>query len=325
MPAISLDRVIALIPSAFTIAMLGAIESLLSAVVADSMAGTRHNSDQELIGQGIANVLSPLFGGFAATGAIARTATNFRNGATSPLAGIAHALTLLLTLLLLAPLAAQIPLAALAAILFFVAWTMSDVPSFLRMARTAPPSDVAVLLITFTLTVFTDLVIAVNIGVILAMLLFMRRMASSVELIRLEGDPLQAELSALGRSSAPPAALIYAIDGPLFFGAVESLERVLQQSGPDPDCIIIRLGRVPFMDITGLQSLDEAIRNLEHRGVHVLLCEAKARVLRKLARTGIVRRDAVPIRYFRDLGLALDEAEGRLATPPLEPVNHDRA
>jgi len=324
LPAVSLDRVIALIPSAFTIAMLGAIESLLSAVVADGMAGTRHNSDQELIGQGIANVLSPLFGGFAATGAIARTATNFRNGANSPLAGIVHALTLLLTLLLLAPLAAQIPLSALAAILFFVAWTMSDVPNFLRMAKTAPTADVAVLLITFTLTVFTDLVIAVNIGVILAMLLFMRRMASSVEVIKLEGAPLQTELTALGRNRAPQDVLIYAIDGPFFFGAVESLERVLQQAGPDPRCIIIRLGRVPFMDITGLQALAEAIQNLEHRNVRVMLCEANTRVLRKLARTGIVRRDAVPILYFRDLGLALDEADS-LHPPQLESSTHHHA
>ncbi|MGH8035191.1 MAG: SulP family inorganic anion transporter, partial [Lysobacterales bacterium] len=186
LPDVTFDRLVTLLPAAFTIAMLGAIESLLSAVVADGMAGTRHNSNQELIGQGIANVVSPLFGGFAATGAIARTATNFRNGATGPLAGIVHSVTLVLILLLLAPLAAQIPLCVLAAILFVVAWNMSEVRHFIRMMRKAPRADVLILLTTFTLTVFTDLVIAVNIGVILAMFHFLQRMASSVEVLKLD-------------------------------------------------------------------------------------------------------------------------------------------
>lgn len=175
LPVVTFDRLVTLVPAAFTIAMLGAIESLLSAAVADGMAGTRHDSNQELIGQGIANVLTPFFGGFAATGAIARTATNYRNGATSPLAGIVHSITLVLILLLLARVAGRVPLAALAAILFFVAWNMSEARHFVRMVRRAPRPDVAILLITFLLTVFTDLVVAVNVGVILAMLLFRRR------------------------------------------------------------------------------------------------------------------------------------------------------
>src|SRR3546814_3119849 len=153
----------------------------ISATVADGMAGTRHDSNQELIGQGVANLILPLFGGIAATGAIARTATNSRNGATSPLAGVVHSLTLMMILLLLAPLAGQVPLCALSAILFVVAWNMSEARHFLRMARTAPPTDVFILLITFFLTVFADLVVAVNVGVILAMLLFLRRMSSAVE------------------------------------------------------------------------------------------------------------------------------------------------
>jgi SulP family sulfate permease len=154
-----------LIGPAFTIAMLGAIESLLSAVVADGMAGTRHDSNQELIGQGLANIIAPLLGGFAATGAIARTATNIRNGGNSPLAGIIHSVVLLLILLFLAPLANNIPLCALAAILFVVAWNMSELPHFISMVKKAPKTDTAILLITFLLTVFTDLVVAVNIGV----------------------------------------------------------------------------------------------------------------------------------------------------------------
>ena len=195
LPAITLPRIIELIGPAFTIAVLGTIESLLSAVVADGMAGTRHNSNQELIGQGIANIVTPFFGGFAATGAIARTATNIRNGGNSPLAGIIHVTTLVLILLFLAPLAANIPLAALAAILFVVAYNMSEVKHFARMVKRAPQADIAILLTTFLLTVFADLVVAVNIGVILAMLHFMKRMASSVEMQKITEQELESELA----------------------------------------------------------------------------------------------------------------------------------
>ncbi|TDU24444.1 SulP family sulfate permease [Panacagrimonas perspica] len=327
-PAVSFDRLVALLPSAFAIAMLGAIESLLSAVVADGMAGTRHNSNQELIGQGIANLVTPLFGGFAATGAIARTATNFRNGATSPLAGIVHSLTLLLILLLLAPLAAQVPLSALAAILFVVAWNMSDARHFLRMVRTAPRADVSILLITFLLTVFSDLVVAVNVGVILAMLLFLRRMASAVEVLRLDEHALQHELRDNGRSHLPPDVLVYSIEGPFFFGAVENLERALEQTHSDPRCIVIRLNRVPFIDITGIQTLEEATQNLERRKVRVMLCEARPNVLRKLVRAGLARKHSGPRRYFRDFGTALRacDAATRSAEAPanLPPGSDDR-
>jgi SulP family sulfate permease len=169
-PEITGDRIIELMGPAFTIAMLGAIESLLSAVVADGMAGTTHHSNRELIGQGLANIMAPLFGGFAATGAIARTATNVRNGGNSPLSGIIHCLTLVLIILVLAPLAVNVPLTALAAILFVVAWNMSEVPHFIKVLQRAPWTDVAVLLVTFFLTVFVDLVVAVGAGVVLAVL-----------------------------------------------------------------------------------------------------------------------------------------------------------
>jgi SulP family sulfate permease len=232
-PEISFDRLLSLIPAAFTIAMLGAIESLLSAVVADGMAGTRHDSNQELIGQGIANLVSPLFGGFAATGAIARTATNFRNGATSPIAGVVHSLTLVVILLALAPLAARIPLCSLAAILFVVAWNMSDARHVVRMARTAPGPDVFVLITTLLLTVFTDLVVAVNVGVILAMLLFLRRMSDAVEVLHVDEQSLRTELQANGVTQLPPGVLVYSIQGPFFFGAVETLERAFQRTASD--------------------------------------------------------------------------------------------
>ncbi|MBL8473027.1 MAG: STAS domain-containing protein [Rhodocyclaceae bacterium] len=263
LPDLSPGRIVELIGPAFTIAMLGAIESLLSAVVADGMAGTKHDSNQELIGQGIANMVAPLFGGFAATGAIARTATNVRNGGSSPLAGITHAATLVLIVLFLAPLAANIPLAALAAILFLVAYNMSELRHFFHMMRRAPRADVAVLLITFFLTVFSDLVVAVNIGVIIATLQFMRRMAASVEVQQLSGQELEMELVYSGRFKLPPGVLIYSIEGPFFFGAVENFERSLAQTHTDPRILVIRLRRVPFMDITGLQTLEEVIEKLE--------------------------------------------------------------
>ncbi|MGE3665355.1 MAG: SulP family inorganic anion transporter [Steroidobacteraceae bacterium] len=304
-PDVTFDHLLALVPAAFTIAMLGAIESLLSATVADGMAGTRHDSNQELIGQGVANILSPLFGGIAATGAIARTATSFRNGATSPLAGIVHSATLLAILLLLAPFAGQVPLCALAAILFVVAWNMSQVRHVARLVRTAPRPDVAILLITFLLTVLVDLVVAVNVGVILAMLLFMRRMANSDEILQVEARDLHSELQGTGREDIPADVIVYSIEGPFFFGAVENLERTLARTRSDPRCIIIRLGHVPFMDVTGIQALEEATQNLERRRVRVLFCDARTNVLRKLVRSGLVGKHVTPARYHRDLHEAL--------------------
>ena len=289
LPEMTLPQVIELIGPAFAIAMLGAIESLLSAVVADGMAGTKHDSNQELIGQGIANLITPLFGGFAATGAIARTATNVRNGGNSPIAGITHALTLILLIFFLAPLASDIPLCALAAILFVVAYNMSELKHFKRMVKRAPKADVAILLITFSLTVFSDLTIAVNIGVILAMLQFMRRMASSVEVQPMVEKELEVELRMNGHTHLPPGVLVYTIEGPLFFGAAETLERALAQTHTDPGTLIIRLKRVPFMDITGLQTLLEVIEQLQKRSIVVKLCEANAKVLGKLDKAGILQ------------------------------------
>jgi SulP family sulfate permease len=314
LPAITLPHVLELVGPAFTIAMLGAIESLLSAVVADGMADTKHNSDQELIGQGIANIAAPLFGGFAATGAIARTATNIRNGGTSPLAGITHSITLVLIVLFLAPLAGNIPLSALAAILFVVAYNMSEVKHFAHMVKRAPRADVTILLITFALTVFTDLVVAVNIGVILALLQFLRRMASSVQTQQLTEKELSMELAYYGVVKLPPGVLIYAIEGPFFFGAVENFQRVLAQTHTDPRILLIRLGRVPFMDITGLQTLEEAIQNLEKRGITVILCDANDRVKAKLGKTGILRMLGEQ-NYVSGFAAALARCDEVLGTP----------
>lgn len=286
LPDVTFARVLELLGPALTIAMLGAIESLLCAVVADGMAGTRHEPNQELIGQGLANLAAPLFGGFAATGAIARTATNIRSGGTSPLAGVVHALTLLVIIVALAPLAVNIPLAALAAILFVVAWNMSEARHFFDLVRHAPRNDVALLLVTFTLTVFADLVIAVNVGVMLAALLFMKRMS---ETVRIAGESEEA-LAGVCPVGVPKGVQIYSIDGPLFFGAAASFERTLAGLHDKTNVLILRLGHVPIIDATAMRALDDMIRHFQQRHVRVLLCEANERVAGKLKEFGLLTR-----------------------------------
>lgn len=324
-PAMSPAQIISLIGPAFTIAMLGAIEALLSAVVADGMAGTRHDSNQELIGQGIANIVAPLFGGFAATGAIARTATNVRNGATSPVAGIMHAITLIAVLLFFAPLASGIPLAVLAAILFIVAWNMSEVKHFARLLKTAPTADRLILLITFGLTVFADLVVAVNVGVILAILHFLRRMSEAVETQPVEESELATELARHGMTKLPRGVLVYEIAGPMFFGAVENFERALTQTHTQPEALVIRLRRVPFMDITGIQVLEEVTGKLRGQGVKVVLCEANERVKVKLLRAGVISEhvmDAYADHLFVAVQIALRALrEDKSALSDVFPVN----
>ncbi len=312
LPTVTMARIVELISPAFTIAMLGAIESLLSAVVADGMAGTRHDSNQELIGQGLANIAAPLFGGFAATGAIARTATSIRNGGTSPLAGIVHSATLVLIILALAPLAASVPLAALAAILFVVAYNMSEVKHFARMVRRAPRADVVILLITFLLTVFADLVVAVNIGVILATMHFLRRMSTSVEVHPQTEKQLAQELAEHGLPALPPGVLVYGIEGPVFFGAVENFEQALIQTHTEPHILIIRLRHVPFMDITGIQTLEEVVRKMQARGVRVLLCEANERVKAKLEKADMFNVLG-PSDYQQEFGAALERCKDEIA------------
>jgi sulfate permease, SulP family len=289
LPAIHFEQVVQLIGPAFTIALLGAIESLLSATVADGMADTRHDPNQELIGQGIANVAAPLFGGFAATGAIARTATNIRNGATNPLAGVVHSLFLVLVILLFAPLAAHIPLASLAAILFVTAWNMSDAHHFIHILRTSPKSDVSILLLTFFLTVFTDLVVAVNVGVVLSSLLFMRRMASAVRIEEHSDEELRSDAARVG-ASWPRGTVVYSIDGPFFFGAAERLCGTLRRSQNRAKTLLLRMGRVPFMDSTGLGALAEIVEDFQRAGARVVLCEIRPNVLEKLERAKIIER-----------------------------------
>ena len=288
LPDLSFDRIIELMGPAFAIAMLGAIESLLSAVIADGMSGTKHDSNQELIGQGLANVAAPMFGGFAATGAIARTATNIRNGGNSPISGIIHAVTLVLVIVFLAPLATDIPLAALAAILFVVAWNMSDAKHVIKLVKKAPSADILILLVTLVFTVFVDLVVAVNIGVLLAIGHFIMGMSATTEIKQHSSDDLISELPEHQNMLTSPDVLVYSIDGPVFFGAVKNFEHVLASTHSDPKVLIIRLRWVPLVDFTGLQALEEAITDLHERGVHVILCGAKPRIENKLRKAGII-------------------------------------
>ncbi len=320
LPSPSFSEVIELTGPAFTIAMLGAIESLLSAVIADGMMGTRHNSNQELIGQGLANIVCPLFGGFAATGAIARTATSIRNGGNSPLAAVVHSLVLLLIILFLAPFAQYIPLCTLAAILFVVAYNMSEVHHFYHMVRHAPKNDVLVLISTFILTVFTDLVVAVNVGVILAVFLFTRRMSQAVTVEQETTTNFQTELNHLSLNELPSEILIYNIQGPFFFAATETFERTLAAMPIGPKVLIFRLKNVPFMDITGLQTFQEIIEQLHNRGIDVLICEANSRVHRKLGNMDIFKW-IHQRRIFPTLAMALETILRKHDMQPLSTKN----
>jgi SulP family sulfate permease len=261
---LSLGMVRTLLPSAFAVAMLGAIESLLSAVVADGMARTRHDPDAELLALGVGNVLVPFFGGIPATGAIARTATNFRFGGRTPIAAMTHALTILLAILVLAPLIRFLPMASLAALLLLVAWNMSEAEHFLHTVRVAPKSDVAVLLTCFFLTVVFDMVIAVTVGIMLASLLFMRRMATVSE-----GHVSRVDHRALP-GPLPEGVVIYDLSGPLFFGAAERALNAMRAIEADVRVIIFRMEQVPSADVTGLVAMEGVLREMARQNIKAI-------------------------------------------------------
>jgi SulP family sulfate permease len=266
---LSLSLARELLPAAFAIAMLGAIESLLSAVVADGMTGTRHEPNSELFALGIGNILSPLFGGIPATGALARTATNVRSGARTPIAAVVHSLGVLLAILLAAPLVAYVPMASLAGLLMLVAWNMSEARHALHMIRVAPRSDVVVLLTCFGLTVLFDMVIAVTFGVLLAALLFMRRMAEMTQTRVFEGSGQPA--STRGGLSLPNRVALYEIAGPLFFGAAQRGMAALDALKEDVRVVILDLSRVPVIDASGLVALESALDRLQRSKRFVIL------------------------------------------------------
>ncbi len=281
MPELSLDVLKGLMSPALTIAILGAIESLLSATVADGVISDRHNSNNELIGQGIANLVTPLVGGIPATGAIARTMTNINNGGKTPVAGIIHAIVLLLIFLFLMPLAQYIPMACLAGVLVVVSYNMCGIPSFLGILRN-PKSDVTVLLVTFFLTIIFDLTIAIEVGIVIACLLFMRRMAETSD-VKLVSDIDVEEESDLQSNQdehlvVPDGIQVYEINGPYFFGAGNKAEELMSSLRDLPKVRIIRMRRVPFIDSTGIHNLTNICITSKHQNIDVVLSGVNPKV-----------------------------------------------
>lgn len=309
-PWVDWSRMRELSSAALSIALLAAIESLLSAVVADGMAGTRHRSNMELVAQGIANLASPLFGGIPATGAIARTATNVRNGGRTPVAGIVHALTLLLILLFFGKWAGLVPMAALAGILVVIAYNMSEWRLFVRLFR-APRSDVLVLLTTFLLTVFVDLTAALQVGIVLASFLFMRRMAtlSGAGYVQaMLGDNVEdAEGSRTASLDIPDGVELFKVYGTLFFGAASKFKDALRRVEAPPKVLILRLREVLAIDATGLRALEDVVEQTRRDGTVILLTGVHAQPLAAMERAGLlakIGRDHL----CADVGVALEQA-----------------
>jgi sulfate permease, SulP family len=310
---LSLAMLRTLLPSAFAIAMLGAIETLLSAVVADGLAGTRHDPDSELLALGIGNIVVPFFGGIPATGAIARTATNIRYGGRSPIASMVHALAILLAVLTFAPLLGYLPMTALAALLLLVAWNMSDVEHFVHTVRVAPKSDVAVLLTCFGLTVSFDMVVGVSAGIVLASLMFMRRMAEVTEgrLSTADHHDLPGPL--------PAGVVVYDINGPLFFGAAQKAMGTLGIIGEQTRLVILRMEGVPAMDATGLVALESALDTLQKHGCRAILCGVRGQPLEVLKKARVNERKQLTIcsTIEQALALSVDLPGPELAMKPL--------
>ncbi len=283
-PQIELANIGQYIAPAFTIAMLGAIESLLSAIVADGMIGSNHRSNTELVAQGIANVVTPMFGGIPATGAIARTATNIKNGARTPLAGMIHAITLLLIMVFFGKWAKLIPMSCLAGILIVVSYNMSEWRSFVSILK-GSAFDVMILLTTFLLTVLVDLTVAIEIGIVMASLLFMKRMADAGKIAATEPDSDVLD----NYQDIPKGIEIYEISGPFFFASAKHYSEVIKQTGFRSKVLIIRMRHVPFIDSTGCRNLKYAIQELHASGIQVVLSGVQADVLKELDKSGIIK------------------------------------
>ena len=316
LPSVSLIELRELVGPALAIATLGAIESLLSAVVADGMIGGRHRSNMELIAQGIANIVSPLFGGMPATGAIARTATNIKSGGRTPVAGIVHALTLLLITLFFGRWAGLIPLSVLAAIVLVVAYRLSEWRVFVHELR-APRSDALVMVTTFLLTLLVDLTVGIGVGMVLAAFLFMKRMAevTNITIIRREfeesGEPHGDDQGAIYRRQIPPGVEVYEINGPFFFGAAEKFKQTLGEVSRRPKVLVIRMRNVPAIDSTAMHALKDLVRRTRKEGTHVLLSDVHSQPLIALGRSGVLDEIGED-NLFGNVDEALEAARQRL-------------
>ncbi|WP_333782983.1 SulP family inorganic anion transporter [Faecalispora anaeroviscerum] len=315
LPALSLSSIGSLLPDAITIAILAGVESLLSCVVSDGMIGSRHRSNMELVAQGAGNVASALFGGIPATGAIARTAANVKNGGRTPIAGMVHSLVLLLVLVVLMPYAALIPMPAIAAILFVVAYNMSEWREVVHMVKTAPKSDISVLLVTFSLTVIFNLVIAIEVGVVMAALLFMKRMADET---RIEGwkyadeehEETENDEDAIALKAVPKHTTVYEINGPLFFAAAEQFMTISTE--PKLSTIILRMRSVPAMDITALESLQKVRDRCVKNNITLILSHVQPQPMEMMQKAGF--HDAIGSDNFcPNIDIALERAASVLA------------
>ena len=288
MPQLSFEMIQTALPDAFTIAILAAIESLLSCVVADGMINGKHRSNMELAAQGAGNIASALFGGIPATGAIARTAANVKNGGRTPVAGMIHAVVLILILIILMPYAAMIPMPAIAAILFMVAYNMCQWRTFAELVKTAPKSDIAVLILTFLLTIVFDLVIAIEIGLLVAVLLFMKRMSDVTEVHswKYAEDEEEAEREKLRKLS--PHINVYEISGPLFFGAADVIGRIAVKD--HAKCLILRMRSVPALDSTALNAMTDLYKNCEKRGITLILSHVNQQPMKVMEKAGFAQK-----------------------------------
>ncbi|WP_338471454.1 sulfate permease [Niallia sp. XMNu-256] len=323
-PEVDLATIGKLLGPAFVIALLGGIESLLSAVVADGMSNSRHNSNKELIGQGIANVITPLFGGIPATGAIARTATNIKSGAVSPLSGVIHGIVVLIVLMVFAPYASHIPLASLAPVLMIVAWNMSERYVFSYILKTKT-SDSLVLVVTFLLTVLVDLTTAVQVGLLLAVVLFTKRMVDSQVVERAlpnlntVNQKIETQMVADGHDC--PQITIYNIEGPLFFGVAQSFQQtVMNTINHQPKVLLLRMGKVPFIDITGEAHLASIVKNFSKHGTVLIsgLNEQPKEMLKKTGLYDIIGEE----KFFQNTGHAIQYSLNLLDTTKCKSCKH---
>ncbi|THF83419.1 SulP family inorganic anion transporter [Cohnella fermenti] len=316
LPDLSPESLVPLLKPALIIALLGGIESLLSAVVADGMTGTRHNSNRELIGQGIANMVTPLFGGIPATGAIARTATNIKNGAASPLSGVIHGIVVLLVLILFAPYASRIPLAAMAPILMIVAWNMSERQEFWHILK-ARSAESFVMAGTFLLTVFADLTTAVEVGLVLSAGIFIKKMSGQLALEKVLPDPAdkgeKLSARAVGEQRNCPQISIFTVEGALFFGVADQFEKsILKEIHSDPKVLILRMSYVPYIDATATAYLSSIVKHFRKRGGTVLVSELRSEPMRTLETAGLadlIGRDRFFTRTGDAIGFALTKLD----------------
>lgn len=314
-PELTIDTVLSLIKPAFIIAMLGGIESLLSAVVADGMSGSRHNSNRELIGQGIANMITPLFGGIPATGAIARTATNIKNGARSPFSGIIHGIVVLLVLFLFAPYASNIPLASMAPILMVVAWNMSERKEFAHVLKTKT-AESFVLLITFMLTVFTDLTTAVPIGLVLSGIIFVKHMSELLTTAKVLPDPAdkneKVSAHVVNEQHNCPQISIYTVEGALFFGVANMFEKsITDEIRYKPQVLILRMSNVPYIDTTGESNFSSIVKHFKKHGGIILISEIQNQPRLVLQKSGLDEFIG-PEHFFEKTGEAISFALTKL-------------